>query len=102
EGKGRAQDEPLPAVLDQPAGDRRRLVLRAPFPFAGPVRIIQGMADADVPWRHALKVADAFAGADVEILLVKAGDHRLSEPHDLDRLIRTTGEVCRLVAEGAG
>ena len=74
-------------------------MLRAPFPFAGPVRIVQGMADPDVPWRHALKVADAFAGADVEILLVKSGDHRLSEPQDLDRLVRTTAEVCRLAAQ---
>ncbi|MCY3828006.1 MAG: alpha/beta fold hydrolase [Rhodospirillaceae bacterium] len=95
-------DEPTPITRRLIEDGRERLVLRAPFPFAGPVRIIQGMADPDVPWRHALKVADAFAGADVEIALVKAGDHRLSEPHDLDRLIRTTGEVCRLVAEGAG
>ena len=95
-------DEPTPITRRLIEDGRERLVLRAPFPFAGPVRIIQGMADPDVPWRHALKVADAFVGADVEIALVKAGDHRLSEPHDLDRLIRTTGEVCRLVAEGAG
>ena len=95
-------DEPTPITRRLIEDGRERLVLRAPFPFAGPVRIIQGMADPDVPWRHALKVADAFAGADVEIALVKDGDHRLSEPHDLDRLIRTTGEVCRLVAEGAG
>ena len=95
-------DEPTPITRRLIEDGRERLVLRAPFPFAGPVRIVQGMADPDVPWRHALKVADAFAGADVEIALVKAGDHRLSEPHDLDRLIRTTGEVCRLVAEGAG
>ena len=90
-------DEPTPITRRLIEDGRERLVLRTPFPFAGPVRIIQGMADPDVPWRHAVKVADAFAGADVEIVLVKAGDHRLSEPHDLDRMIRTTGEVCRLV-----
>ncbi len=95
-------DEPTPITRRLIEDGRGRLVLRAPFPFAGPVRIIQGMADPDVPWRHALKVADAFAGADVEIALVKAGDHRLSEPYDLDRLIRTTGEVCRLVAAREG
>ena len=89
-------DEPTPITRRLIEDGRERLVLRAPFPFAGPVRIIQGMADPDVPWRHAVKVAEAFAGADVEIALVRAGDHRLSEPHDLDRMIRTTGEVCRL------
>ena len=95
-------DEPTPITRALIEDGRRRLVLRAPFPFAGPVRIVQGMADPDVPWRHALKVADAFAGADVEIALVKSGDHRLSEPRDLARLLRTTEEVCRLVAEEAG
>ena len=92
-------DEPTPITRRLIEDGRERLVLGAPFPFAGPVRIIQGMADPDVPWRHALRVADAFAGADVEILLVKSGDHRLSEPDDLARLVRMTGEVCRLVAK---
>ncbi len=95
-------DEPTPITRRLIEDGRERLVLRTPFPFAGPVRIIQGMADPDVPWRHALKVADAFAGADVEILLVKSGDHRLSEPDDLARLVRMTGEVCRLAATQEG
>ena len=93
-------DEPTPITRKLIEDGRSRLVLRAPFPFAGPVRIIHGMADPDVPWRHALKVAEAFAGADVEIALVKSGDHRLSEPEDLARLVRTTGEVCRLASIG--
>lgn len=95
-------DEPTPITRRLIEDGRERLVLRAPFPFAGPVRIVQGMADPDVPWRHALKVADAFAGADVEILLVKSGDHRLSEPGDLARLVRTTGEVCLQVSARTG
>ena len=95
-------DEPTPITRRLIEDGRQRLVLRAPFPFAGPVRIVQGMADPDVPWRHALRIADAFAGADVEIHLVKSGDHRLSEPEDLARLIRTTEEVCRLVAAPNG
>ena len=95
-------DEPTPITRKLIEDGRSRLVLRAPFPFAGPVRIIHGMADPDVPWRHALKVAAAFAAADVEITLVKSGDHRLSEPPDLARLVRTTGEVCRLAAAPEG
>ncbi len=95
-------DEPTPITRRLIEDGRERLVLRAPFPFAGPVRIVQGMADPDVPWRHALKVADAFAGTNVEILLVKSGDHRLSEPDDLARMMRTTGEVCLQVSARTG
>ncbi len=91
-------DEPTPITRRLIEDGRERLVLRAPFPFAGPVRIIQGMADPDVPWRHALRIAEAITGADIEIALVKSGDHRLSEPHDLERLVRTAAEVCRLAA----
>jgi len=90
-------DEPTPftkALLDD---GRQHLVLRAPFPFDGPVRIIQGMRDPDVPWRHALKVADVFDSDDVEVRLVKSGDHRLSEPQDIARLCQTIGDVCAAV-----
>jgi pimeloyl-ACP methyl ester carboxylesterase len=51
-----------------------------------PVRILQGYRDADVPWRHALALIDLLAGEDVELTLIKSGDHRLSEPQDLLRL----------------
>jgi dipeptidyl aminopeptidase/acylaminoacyl peptidase len=53
------------------------------------VRILQGMADADVPWRHAVRFAEMLDGADLELTLVKAGDHRLSQPADLRRLAET-------------
>jgi len=46
------------------------------------------MQDPDVPWRHALALVEALACDDVEITLIKDGDHRLSRPKDLERLIR--------------
>ncbi|MBI1366132.1 MAG: alpha/beta fold hydrolase [Alphaproteobacteria bacterium] len=67
---------------------RRNLVLGEGLRIAGPVRILQGMADQDVPWRHALRFAEAIDSPDVEITLTKTGDHRLSTPADLDRLAR--------------
>ncbi len=91
-------DEPTPITRRLIEDGRQQLVLRTPLPFAGPVRIVHGMADPDVPWRHALKVADALAGADVEIALVKDGDHRLSTRRDLDRLVRMTADVCERAA----
>jgi dipeptidyl aminopeptidase/acylaminoacyl peptidase len=50
------------------------------------VRLIHGMEAPDVPWRTALRLAERLRSADVEVTLVKSGEHRLSEPHDLDRL----------------
>ncbi len=68
---------------------RRNLLLRQPIPFAGPVRILQGMQDASVDWHTALKLADALDGSDTQITLIKDGDHRLSRPTDLALLTRT-------------
>lgn len=72
---------------------RKQLLLREPLNIKVPVRLIQGMKDADVPWETALKIQDALVGDDVEIQFVKAGDHRLSEAADLLRLERTVGTL---------
>ncbi|NNC59208.1 MAG: alpha/beta hydrolase [Erythrobacter sp.] len=55
--------------------------------LACPVRLIHGQRDADVPWRITLRLAEALASEDVVVTLVKDGDHRLSRPQDVDRLI---------------
>jgi hypothetical protein len=47
------------------------------------------MRDPDVPWRHAVALVDLLGGADVELTLIKEGDHRLSAPRDLERLTAT-------------
>ena len=52
-----------------------------------PVHILQGIEDTDVPWRHAAALVSRLASDDVVLTLVKDGDHRLSRPEDLDRLI---------------
>lgn len=68
---------------------RTHLLLRAPLAIDVPVRILQGQRDADVPWRHALRIGEALTGEDVRIHLVKDGDHRLSRPQDLALLGET-------------
>ena len=65
---------------------REHLVLRSPLTLPVPVRLIQGMKDLDVPWRTALRLAEHIGGDNVEVTLVKSGDHRLSEPADIARL----------------
>jgi dipeptidyl aminopeptidase/acylaminoacyl peptidase len=63
------------------------------------VRLLQGLADPDVPWRTALRLAEALESDDVRVHLVKDGDHRLSRPQDL-ALLR--GVVGPLLGEDGG
>jgi len=67
---------------------RSNLVLGETIVVAYPVRILQGMADLDVPWTHTMKLVGAIKG-DVTITLVKSGDHRLSTSANLALLERT-------------
>lgn len=73
-------------------------ILPGPVPIDAPVRILQGGADPDVPWTHALELANALNADDVVFTLVKDGDHRLSRPQDLERLVAAVAEA-RLLAE---
>ena len=57
-----------------------------------PVHILQGVKDPDVPWQHALELVARFARDDVVLTLVKDGDHRLSRPEDIERLIAAVKE----------
>jgi pimeloyl-ACP methyl ester carboxylesterase len=68
---------------------RKHLVLRAPIPLACPVRLLHGKADPDVPWRTSLDLAAKLDSTDVEVTLIKDGDHRLSSEANLALLMRT-------------
>ena len=68
-------------------------ILPGPVAIGCPVRILQGGADPDVPWQHALALAEAITGKDVVFSLIKDGDHRLSRPRDIERLLATLGEL---------
>ncbi len=63
------------------------LLLDAPIPIAALVHILQGRADDVVPWRHAALIAERLTGGDVRLDLIEGGDHRLSTPRDLSRLV---------------
>lgn len=72
---------------------RNHLVLTGQIPFSGSVRLLHGQADPDVPWELALRIAEGIATDDVEVMLVKDGDHRLSRPRDLALLYQTVGAL---------
>lgn len=58
-----------------------------------PVRIVQGMADPDVPWERATRLAQLIQGPDVQCWLIKDGDHRLSRESDIATIERAVAEV---------
>ncbi len=68
-------------------------LLDAPIAFKGPVRILQGMADPDVPWGHALTLAQSLKTENLILTLIKDGDHRLSRETDIARLLAVCAEV---------
>ncbi len=72
---------------------RKHLVLGAHIETGCPVRILQGVQDADVPWQHAMELSSRLARDDVVMTLVKDGDHRLSRPEDIERLIAAVSEL---------
>ncbi len=86
--------EPTPLTLKLLEDGARHLVLDAPIAFTGPVRVLHGMRDADVPWRHSLLLAERLVSEDVRLVFVKDGDHRLSREADLLLLCGTVGEFC--------
>jgi len=77
---------------------RQWQILDAPIAFDGPVRILQGMEDADVPWTHAARLVDAMTASDLTITIVKDGDHRLSREQDIARLLATCDEMAATLA----
>ncbi len=74
-------------------GARWSILGAEPVPIEVPVRILQGGADPDVPWRHALELAQAIRGEDVVFSLIKDGDHRLSRPQDIARLLAAAADL---------
>jgi pimeloyl-ACP methyl ester carboxylesterase len=72
---------------------RNHLLLGGMIEPGCPVHILQGVQDPDVPWSHATELVSRIAREDVVLTLIKDGDHRLSRPEDIDRLIAAVMEL---------
>ncbi|WP_246218020.1 alpha/beta hydrolase [Jiella pacifica] len=88
-------DEPDVYTLSLIDDGRANLVLDGLIDTKCPVTIIQGMADPDVPYEHALTLVEHLPHHAVILSLVRDGDHRLSRPQDLDLITRSLSELVR-------
>lgn len=73
------------------------LLLEGPISITAPIHVLQGRADATVPWIHSIRLAERLTGGDVRLDLIEGGDHRLSTPRDLARLVDAVEEMRSLI-----
>lgn len=81
--------EPTPTHAAFWADGQAQLQLEAPIPIDAPVRLLHGIEDADVPPAIGHRLLEALRSDDVQLTLVKGGDHRLSRDEDIALLLRT-------------
>ncbi|MBY0354857.1 MAG: alpha/beta hydrolase [Rickettsiales bacterium] len=81
--------EPYPITRQLIEEARNHLLLDRVIPVTCPVRLLHGMQDPDVPWSYAFDIVSALQTNDVQTLLIKEGDHRLSGPEELHLLTFT-------------
>lgn len=84
--------DPYPITRALIEDGRKHLVLNGMIEVGCPVRILQGAQDPDVPWQHAFALTHCLPSDDVVLTLVQDGDHRLSRPQDIARLMAAIAE----------
>lgn len=85
--------EPDPITLNLIDDGRRHCMLGDTVDPACPVHILQGMRDTDVPYTHALKILGRLPAEGTVLTLIADGDHRLSRPQDIARLVAAVDEI---------
>jgi len=85
--------EPYPITRNLIEEGRNHLILGAAIDVGCPVRILQGAQDPDVPWQHAMRLTHRLPAEDVVLTMIQDGDHRLSRPQDIARIIAAVGEM---------
>jgi pimeloyl-ACP methyl ester carboxylesterase len=85
--------DPYPITRNLIEDGRNHLILGATIDVGCPVRILQGAQDPDVPWQHALRLVHRLPADDVVLTMIQDGDHRLSRPQDIARLLGAVAEI---------
>jgi pimeloyl-ACP methyl ester carboxylesterase len=85
--------EPYPITCLLIEEGRNHLLLGSAINVGCPVRILQGAQDPDVPWQHAFALAHRLPADDVVLTMIQDGDHRLSRPQDIARIIAAVAEI---------
>ena len=84
--------EPYPITRRLIEEGRNHLLLGGTIDVGCPVRILQGRQDPDVPWQHAFRLTERLPSEDVVLTMIQDGDHRLSRPQDIARLLSAVAE----------
>ena len=84
--------EPYPITRRLIEEGRNHLLLGGSIMVGCPVRILQGAQDPDVPWKHAFSLVHRLPVDDVVLTMIQDGDHRLSRPQDIARIIAAVAE----------
>jgi pimeloyl-ACP methyl ester carboxylesterase len=85
--------EPYPITRALIEEGRNHLVLGSAIEVGCPVRILQGAQDPDVPWQHAFALTHRLPSDDVVLTMIQDGDHRLSRPQDIARILAAVAEI---------
>jgi pimeloyl-ACP methyl ester carboxylesterase len=72
---------------------QRLLLLNGKIAIACPVRLVHGDADRDVPKEVAIRLVEQLRSADVQLSILKGGGHRLSEPREIEAIVRTVADL---------
>lgn len=84
---------PYPITRNLIEEGRNHLLLASKIDVGCPVRILQGAQDPDVPWKHAFALVHRLPAEDVVLTMIQDGDHRLSRPQDIARIIAAVAEI---------
>lgn len=85
--------DPLPVTYALIEDGRKHRLFTGPIATHCPVHILQGMQDPDVPWKHAMRLVEHLPGDDVTTTLIRDGDHRLSRPQDIEKLLQAVENI---------
>ncbi len=84
---------PYPITRNLIEEGRNHLLLGSAIDLGCPVRILQGAQDPDVPWQHAFALTHRLPADDVVLTMIQDGDHRLSRPQDIARILAAVAEI---------